>query len=68
MTKLGRKNYKKSELAEMLHDADVRMQVLETALQQIAEEPSDDPATLHQIASTALEKAGEARSPVGLRE
>jgi hypothetical protein len=68
MTKLGRKNYKKAELAEMLHDADTRMQVLETALLQIAEKPADDPAALQQIASTALDRAGESRSPVGLRE
>jgi hypothetical protein len=38
------------------------MQVLETALHQVAENPSDDSAALKQIAATALEKAGEARS------
>ena len=48
----------------MLHNADVRTQVLETALRQIAENPSDDPEALKQIAATALEKAGEARSAV----
>jgi hypothetical protein len=49
-------------LVQMRHDADVRLQVLETALRQIAEQPSDDPETLQQIAATALEQAGEARS------
>jgi hypothetical protein len=38
------------------------MHVLETALQQVAENPSDDPAALKKIAATALEKAGGARS------
>jgi hypothetical protein len=52
----GTRFYKKAELVQMLHDADVRMQVLETALRQIAEQPSDDPETLQQIASTALRR------------
>jgi hypothetical protein len=60
----GQKVYTKRELGQMLHDAEVRMQVLDTALRQIAQQPSDDPATLQQIAATALEKAGEARSSV----
>jgi hypothetical protein len=65
MTEIGgTRFYKKAELVEMLHDADVRMQVLETALQQIAEQPSDDPKTLQQVARTALEKARESRSTV----
>jgi hypothetical protein len=65
MTKVaGTKFHSKNELGQMLHDAQVRMQVLETALRQIAEQPSDDPATLQQIAAVALEKAGEARSAV----
>jgi hypothetical protein len=53
-----------NELAQMLHDAQIRTQVLETALRQIAEQPSDDPGTLQQFAATALEMAGEARSAV----
>jgi hypothetical protein len=65
MTEIGgTKFYKKAELGQMLQNAEVRMQVLETALQQIAENPSDDPAALKQIAATALEKAGAARSAV----
>jgi hypothetical protein len=49
---------------QMLRDADVRLHVLETALRQIAEKPSDDAEALQQIASIALQKAGEARSAV----
>ena len=56
----GTRLYKKSDLVQMLQNADVRVQVLETALQQVAENPSDDPAAFKQIAATALEKAGEA--------
>ena len=65
MTKVGgTKLYGKTELGQMLHNAELRMQLLETALRQIAEQPSDDSAALKQIAVTALEKAGEARSAV----
>jgi hypothetical protein len=60
----GTKFYGKAEMGQMLHNAEVRMHVLETALGQIAEQPSDDPKTLQKIAATALEKAGEARSAV----
>ncbi len=48
-----------NELALMLHDAQRRTQVLETALRQIAEQPSDDPGALQQFAATALEMASE---------
>jgi hypothetical protein len=60
----GTKVYNKGELMQMLRDADVRLHVLETALRQIAEKPSDDAEALQQIASIALQKAGEARSAV----
>ena len=59
MTEIGGTTLRKT-----LQNAEVRMHVLETALQQVAENPSDDPAALKQIAATALEKAGEARSAV----
>jgi hypothetical protein len=65
MTQVGKtKRYRKSELGQMLQNAEVRMQVLETGLRQIAEEPSDDPATLQQLAATTLKQAGEARSTI----
>ncbi|HSI81403.1 MAG TPA: hypothetical protein VK919_12225 [Solirubrobacterales bacterium] len=65
MTKKGEtKRYTKAELVQMLHAADLRMQVLETALRQIADQASDDPKTLQRIAGTALQKADEARSAV----
>ena len=53
----GKRRYDKKELQSMVQDAEVRLHVLETALRQIAEQPTDDPAALQQIASTALEKA-----------
>lgn len=47
-------------MAYRLHEAELRIQVLETALRQIAEKPTDDHEALGQIATTALEKAAEA--------
>jgi|Tabmets5t2r1_1033131.scaffolds.fasta_scaffold14101_2 hypothetical protein len=57
MTEIGGTTLRKT-----LQNAEVRMHVLETALHQVAENPSDDPAALKKIAATALEKAGKARS------
>jgi hypothetical protein len=50
----------KRDMAYKLHEAELRISVLETALRQIAEKPTDDPEALEQIATTALEKADEA--------
>ncbi len=56
MTKVaGTKFAGNAEPALMPHDAQIRTQELETALRQIAEQPSDDPGTLQQFAATALE-------------
>jgi len=54
--------YDKRELTEMLHVAEMRNQVLEMALRQIAEQPSDDPEALQQLAIQGLQKAAEAKS------
>jgi hypothetical protein len=69
MTRTRRKRYKSElvdDLTQKLHAADLRTQILETALRQIAEQPSDDPAALQQIAIIALQKADETQ-PTGLR-
>jgi hypothetical protein len=54
--------YDKRELTEMLHVAEMRNQVLEMALRQIAEQPSDNPEALQQLAIQGLQKADEAKS------
>jgi len=54
--------YDKRELTEMLHVAEMRNQVLEMALRQIAEQPSDNPEALQQLAIQGLQKAAEAKS------
>ena len=58
------KRYTKAELVQKLHAADLRMQVLETALRQIADKPSDDPKALQELAGTALQQADESTSAV----
>ena len=54
--------YDKRELTKMLQVAELRIQALELALQQIAQQPSDDPATLQQLAKQGLQKASEVSS------
>ena len=54
--------YDKRELTQKLHDADVRIQVMELALRQIAEHPPEDWKALQQLAKSALVQAAEARS------
>jgi hypothetical protein len=54
--------YDKRELTQMLHEAEIRTQVLEMALRQIAEHPSENPEALQQLARQGLQKAAEIRS------
>jgi hypothetical protein len=54
--------YDKRELTQMLHDAEMRNQVLEMTLRQIAEQPSDNAEALQQLARQGLQKAGEITS------
>jgi len=54
--------YDKRELTQMLHLSEMRNQVLEMTLRQIAEQPSDDPEALQQLAIQGLQKAAEAKS------
>jgi hypothetical protein len=54
--------YDKRELTRMLQVAELRIQALELALRQIAEQPSDDPAALQQLAQHGLQKASEVSS------
>ena len=58
--------YDKRELTQMLHRAEMRIQVLEMALRGIAEQPSDDPQALQQLARQGLKKAAEAESTSAL--
>jgi hypothetical protein len=63
MNEIGESRYyDKRELTQMLQVAELRIQALELALRQIAEQPSDDPATLQQLAKQGLQKASEAAS------
>jgi hypothetical protein len=54
--------YDKRELTQMLHDAEMRFQVAEMTLRQIAEQPSDNPEALQQLARQGLRKAAETKS------
>jgi hypothetical protein len=54
--------YDKRELTQMLHDAEMRTQVLEMTLQQIAGQPSDNAEALQQLAKQGLQKAREISS------
>jgi hypothetical protein len=45
-----------------MHEAEMRTQVLEMALTQIAEHPSENPEALQQLARQGLQKAAKVRS------
>jgi hypothetical protein len=50
------------ELTQKMHEAEMRTQVLEMALTQIAEHPSENPEALQQLATQGLQKAAKVRS------
>jgi hypothetical protein len=54
--------YDKRELTQKLHEAEMRTQVLEMALTQIAEHPSEKPKALQQLAKQGLQKAAKIKS------
>ena len=58
----SRRFHDKKQLTQMLHASEMRVQVLEMALRQIASQPSDDPAALQQLAKQGLQKAAEAET------
>jgi len=58
--------YDKKELTQILHRAEMRIQVLEMTLRGIAEQPSDDPQALQQLARQGLKKAAETESASAL--
>ena len=58
----GSRYYDKRQLTGMVQVAELRIQALELALRQIAEQPSDDPAALQQLAAHGLQKASEVSS------
>ena len=58
--------YDKRELTQMLHRAEMRIQVLEMALRGIAKQPSDNPQALQQLARQGLKKAAGAESTSAL--
>jgi hypothetical protein len=54
--------YDKRELTQMMHQAEMRTQVLEMALTQILEHPSENPEALQQLARQGLQKAARIKS------
>jgi len=54
--------YDKRQLTEELQVVEMQVHVLEMALRQIAEKPSDDAQALQKLAQQALQKAAEVSS------